>query len=187
MTPMVRFDKVAKRYGAHTVLDGLDLDIARGEKVSIIGPSGSGKTTVLRMLMTLETINDGVIWVEGEPLTHMERNGKLVPADPAHIRRIRAKAGRPAARAGERADVIVYWPSAATEVTARLKTLRGRLVPAGGIWVITAKRDRQRAGRPYLGNDVIALGLASGLVDNKICAISESDTAMRFVIRRSDR
>ena len=91
--PMVRFDNVAKRYGALTVLDGLCLDIARGEKVSIIGPSGSGKTTVLRMLMTLETINDGVIWVEGEPLTHMERGGELVPATPAHIRRIRAKIG----------------------------------------------------------------------------------------------
>ncbi|HKH66107.1 MAG TPA: ectoine/hydroxyectoine ABC transporter ATP-binding protein EhuA [Reyranella sp.] len=91
--PMVRFDNVSKRYGALTVLDGLNLDVARGEKVSVIGPSGSGKTTVLRMLMTLETINDGVIWVEGEPLTHMERNGKLVPADLAHIRRIRAKIG----------------------------------------------------------------------------------------------
>ncbi|RWK61543.1 ectoine/hydroxyectoine ABC transporter ATP-binding protein EhuA [Mesorhizobium sp.] len=91
--PMVRFDNVSKRYGALTVLDGLNLDIARGEKVSIIGPSGSGKTTVLRMLMTLETINDGVIWVEGEPLTHMQRNGKLVPADLAHIRKIRAKIG----------------------------------------------------------------------------------------------
>jgi polar amino acid transport system ATP-binding protein len=91
--PMVRFDNVSKRYGALTVLDGLNLDIARGEKVSVIGPSGSGKTTVLRMLMTLETINDGVIWVEGEPLTHMERNGKLVPADLAHIRKIRAKIG----------------------------------------------------------------------------------------------
>ena len=91
--PMVRFDKVSKRYGSLTVLDGLDLDIGRGEKVSIIGPSGSGKTTVLRMLMTLETINDGVIWVEDEPLTHMQKNGKLVPADTAHIRRIRSKIG----------------------------------------------------------------------------------------------
>jgi polar amino acid transport system ATP-binding protein len=91
--PMVRFDNVSKRYGALTVLDGLNLEVARGEKVSVIGPSGSGKTTVLRMLMTLETINDGVIWVEGEPLTHMQRNGKLVPADLAHIRRIRAKIG----------------------------------------------------------------------------------------------
>jgi polar amino acid transport system ATP-binding protein len=48
---------------------------------------------VLRMLMTLETINDGVIWVEGEPLTHMRRGGRLVPADLAHVRRIRAKIG----------------------------------------------------------------------------------------------
>ncbi|WP_352601037.1 ectoine/hydroxyectoine ABC transporter ATP-binding protein EhuA [Mesorhizobium sp. M0488] len=91
--PMVRFENVSKRYGALTVLDGLNLEIARGEKVSVIGPSGSGKTTVLRMLMTLETINDGVIWVEGEPLTHMKKNGTLVPADLAHIRRIRAKIG----------------------------------------------------------------------------------------------
>jgi polar amino acid transport system ATP-binding protein len=91
--PMVRFENVSKRYGSLTVLDGLDLEIKRGEKVSVIGPSGSGKTTVLRMLMTLETINDGVIWVEGEPLTHMEKNGKLVPADINHIRKIRAKIG----------------------------------------------------------------------------------------------
>jgi polar amino acid transport system ATP-binding protein len=91
--PMVRFENVSKRYGALTVLDGLDLDIKRGEKVSVIGPSGSGKTTVLRMLMTLETINDGVIWVEGEPLTHMKQGDRLVPANPAHIRKIRAKIG----------------------------------------------------------------------------------------------
>ncbi|UCI34785.1 ectoine/hydroxyectoine ABC transporter ATP-binding protein EhuA [Mesorhizobium sp. B4-1-4] len=90
---MVRFDNVSKRYGALTVLDGLNLEIARGEKVSVIGPSGSGKTTVLRMLMTLETINDGVIWVEGEPLTHMQQGGTLMPANLAHIRRIRAKIG----------------------------------------------------------------------------------------------
>jgi polar amino acid transport system ATP-binding protein len=91
--PMVRFDKVSKRYGSLTVLDELDLEIGRGEKVSIIGPSGSGKTTVLRMLMTLEKINDGVIWVEGEPLTHMQKNGTLVPATIAHVRRIRSKIG----------------------------------------------------------------------------------------------
>jgi polar amino acid transport system ATP-binding protein len=91
--PMVRFDKVTKRYGPLTVLDQLDLDVARGEKVAIIGPSGSGKTTVLRMIMTLEKIDDGVIYVEGEPLTHMKRNGRLVPADNRHIRQVRAKIG----------------------------------------------------------------------------------------------
>jgi len=91
--PMVRFEGVTKRYGPLTVLDHLDLDVKQGEKVAIIGPSGSGKTTVLRMLMTLEKIDDGVIYVEGEPLTHMERGGKLMLADKAHIRRVRGKIG----------------------------------------------------------------------------------------------
>jgi polar amino acid transport system ATP-binding protein len=90
---MVRFDGVSKRYGPLTVLDALDLEVAQGEKVAIIGPSGSGKTTVLRMLMTLETIDSGVIYVEGEPLTHMQKNGRLEPADQAHIRRVRSKIG----------------------------------------------------------------------------------------------
>ena len=91
--PMVKFENVTKRYGALTVLDSLDLEIAANEKVSIIGPSGSGKTTVLRMLMTLERINDGVIHVDGEPLTHMQKNGELVPADERHLRRVRGKIG----------------------------------------------------------------------------------------------
>lgn len=92
--PMVSFKKVTKSYGSLVVLDSLDLDIAEGEMVTIIGPSGSGKTTVLRMLMTLETINGGVIYVDGEPLTHMPKNGKgLVPANTRHLRRIRSRIG----------------------------------------------------------------------------------------------
>ena len=91
--PMVRFEGVTKRYGALTVLDDLNLEVKRGEKVAIIGPSGSGKTTVLRMLMTLERIDDGVIWVDGEPMTHMPKNGSMVPAEPRHLRRVRSKIG----------------------------------------------------------------------------------------------
>ena len=91
--PMVRFKEVTKRYGELVVLDRLDLDVGRGEKVAIIGPSGSGKTTVLRMLMTLERINDGVIEVDGRPLTHMERNGQLVPASERYLRKVRGDIG----------------------------------------------------------------------------------------------
>ena len=91
--PMVKFEGVTKSYGALTVLDSLDLEFEAGEKVAIIGPSGSGKTTVLRMLMTLERINGGVIWLDGEPLTHMYRGSDLVPASPAHLRRQRGKIG----------------------------------------------------------------------------------------------
>ncbi|MDH3314972.1 MAG: ectoine/hydroxyectoine ABC transporter ATP-binding protein EhuA [Betaproteobacteria bacterium] len=92
-SPMVRFSNVTKRYGPLVVLDSLDLDVAPNEMVSIIGPSGSGKTTVLRMLMTLETIDDGVIYVDGEPLTHMERNGDLVKANASHLRKMRGNIG----------------------------------------------------------------------------------------------
>ena len=92
-TPMVRFRNVTKRYGALTVLDGLDLDVARNEKVAIIGPSGSGKSTLLRVLMTLDPLTDGVIDVDGEPLTHEMRGGKLVPASPRHVRQVRSKIG----------------------------------------------------------------------------------------------
>lgn len=91
--PMVSFRNVRKSYGALVVLDDLNLDVGAGEMVSIIGPSGSGKTTVLRMLMTLETINGGVIYVDGKPLTHMDKNGKLVPASPRHLRERRADIG----------------------------------------------------------------------------------------------
>ena len=91
--PMVRFQKVTKRYGDLVVLDSLDLDVNEGEMVTIIGPSGSGKTTVLRMLMALEKINSGVIYVDGEPMTHMVKNGSLTWADKKYLRRQRLNIG----------------------------------------------------------------------------------------------
>lgn len=91
--PMVSFQKVSKSYGSLTVLDSLDLDVAEGEMVTIIGPSGSGKTTVLRMLMTLETINGGVIYVDGRPLTHMPSGKGLAPANSRHLRKMRSNIG----------------------------------------------------------------------------------------------
>ncbi|MFB7875317.1 ectoine/hydroxyectoine ABC transporter ATP-binding protein EhuA [Nocardia sp. NPDC056064] len=90
---MIRFDQVVKRFGGLTVLDHLDFSVRRGEKVTLIGPSGSGKTTILRLLMTLEKITDGVIWVDGAPLTHTERRGKLVPATEKQLRVARTKIG----------------------------------------------------------------------------------------------
>jgi len=62
---IVKFENVTKRYGDLVVLDNLDLEIKQNEMLSIIGPSGSGKTTVLRVLMTLEEIDSGVIYVDG--------------------------------------------------------------------------------------------------------------------------
>ena len=90
---IVKFDEVTKQYGDLIVLDKLNLNIKKNEMVSIIGPSGSGKTTVLRVLMTLEKINGGVIHLDGEPLTHMDTNGKLIEANEKYLRDRRSKIG----------------------------------------------------------------------------------------------
>ncbi|MGC5342287.1 ectoine/hydroxyectoine ABC transporter ATP-binding protein EhuA [Streptomyces sp. DT171] len=92
--PLVRFDNVVKRYGDHVVLDRLDFSVRRGEHVTLIGPSGSGKTTILRLLMTLEKVSDGAIWVDGEPLSHVRSpDGGLKPAPEKHLREARKKIG----------------------------------------------------------------------------------------------
>ncbi len=91
--PIIRFDKVIKRYGSLVVINELDFAVAPGEKVTIIGPSGSGKSTVLRILMTLERIQGGVITVDGQPLWHEEKNGALQPASEAHLRKMRRSLG----------------------------------------------------------------------------------------------
>jgi polar amino acid transport system ATP-binding protein len=91
--PIIVFEKVQKAFGSFVVLNDLDFQVAPGEKVTIIGPSGSGKSTVLRILMTLESISGGVIYVDGEPLWHEQKNGALVPAREAHLRKMRTKLG----------------------------------------------------------------------------------------------
>ena len=91
--PIIRIDNITKRYGALTVLDGLSMEVLPGEKLALIGPSGSGKTTILRILMTLETISDGHIQVDGDQLYHMPKNGALVAADDRHLHRMREKIG----------------------------------------------------------------------------------------------
>lgn len=90
---MIRFEDVVKRFGDHTVLDGLNFTVDPGEFVTLIGPSGSGKTTILRLLMTLEQVTSGVIHVDGDTLSHMRKGGKLVPADEKHQRQVRKRIG----------------------------------------------------------------------------------------------
>ncbi|WP_327388413.1 ectoine/hydroxyectoine ABC transporter ATP-binding protein EhuA [Streptomyces sp. NBC_01207] len=92
---MVRFAGVVKRFGIQTVLDGLDLRVARGEKVALIGPSGSGKTTILRLLMTLERVTEGTIHVNGKPFSHMPAGAgnTLVPADEKYLAGPRRRIG----------------------------------------------------------------------------------------------
>jgi hypothetical protein len=105
----------------------------------------------------------------------------------------RAQAGRPLQRGDApsqpAADVVLYWPATVEEITPTLAAQRARIVSNGGIWVLTAKRDQRSAsGMDYLNQtDLIPLGLAAGLVDNKSCSVNERESGMRFVIRKRDR
>lgn len=91
--PMIEFRGVSKCFGPLEVLKDLSFTVAPGEKLALIGPSGSGKTTILRILMTLEAIDGGAIRVDGEHLWHRQLDNKLVPADEAHLHKMRRKIG----------------------------------------------------------------------------------------------
>ena len=67
--PLVCLRGVTRRYGAVVAVDGVDLDIYRGELFSILGGSGSGKTTLLRMLAGFETPSAGSIVIDGVDMT----------------------------------------------------------------------------------------------------------------------
>jgi len=90
---MIRFDDVVKRFGDVVVLDELNFSVVAGSFDTLIGPSGSGKTTILRLLMTLEQVTGGQIFVDGESLSHMRRGSRLVPADEKYQRKVRQRIG----------------------------------------------------------------------------------------------
>lgn len=70
--PMVRFENVQKSYDGETlVVKNLNLDIAKGEFLTMLGPSGSGKTTTLMMLAGFEPATHGEIWLNNKPINNV--------------------------------------------------------------------------------------------------------------------
>ena len=61
MSVSIHIDNVVKKYGDHTVIDGLSLDVRPGEFFTLLGPSGCGKTTLLRMIIGFNSIEGGEI------------------------------------------------------------------------------------------------------------------------------
>jgi polar amino acid transport system ATP-binding protein len=65
---MIQFKELNKWYGAHHVLQNINLDIAKGEVVVVCGPSGSGKSTLIRCVNGLEKFQSGSLTVDGLPV-----------------------------------------------------------------------------------------------------------------------
>jgi polar amino acid transport system permease protein len=92
--PMVRAEGVWKSYGKQAVLQGIDLEVRRGEVVCLIGPSGSGKTTFLRCINHLEKIDAGRLSMDGDYVGYRpRRDGRLVERREAEICRQRRHIG----------------------------------------------------------------------------------------------
>ena len=77
---MIELHELSMRYAAAgrdvTVLDGLALEVRRGERVAIVGPSGSGKTTLLLVLTGLEQASAGRVVIDGESLEELDDDGR---------------------------------------------------------------------------------------------------------------
>lgn len=69
VAPKLALRGVTKAFGDHVVLQGIDLDVATSEVISLIGASGSGKSTLLRCVNLLEQVDDGRIELDGVDLT----------------------------------------------------------------------------------------------------------------------
>ncbi len=76
--PHLRLDALVKRYGAQAAVDGVSLEVARGECIALLGPSGCGKTTTLRLVAGFITPDEGRIHIAG----------RAVERDPPHRRAI---------------------------------------------------------------------------------------------------
>lgn len=69
----VRLEGVTKRFGKHTAVSGLDLEVPRGTIYGLLGPNGSGKTTTIRMIMGILHPDEGRVRLLGDDLDHTRR------------------------------------------------------------------------------------------------------------------
>ena len=69
---MIEIEGITKSFGQLQVLKGIDLNIDKGEVVSIVGPSGAGKTTLLQIIGTLDKADSGRIIINGTDVSRMK-------------------------------------------------------------------------------------------------------------------
>ena len=87
--PVLQINNLSKSFGPDDVLRGISLTIERGQKVVLMGPSGSGKTTILRCINWLEPYQQGEIYLLGELVGYIVKNGRRYVRHEKDIARMR--------------------------------------------------------------------------------------------------
>lgn len=72
---MISLEKVTKKFGNKIIMDNADFAVGEGEKVTIIGPSGCGKSTTLRLILRLQPLNGGRVFVDDEDISTLNTQG----------------------------------------------------------------------------------------------------------------
>ena len=67
----IRFENISKSFGKNEVLKNIDLEVEKGQLVTLLGPSGCGKSTLLRCLSGLETVTSGKVYLDGKDITNV--------------------------------------------------------------------------------------------------------------------
>jgi hypothetical protein len=94
------------------------------------------------------------------------------------------------ARDKDQFDVIVCFARSSKDLARELPALPARLHPTGGLWIAWPKKTASKSAAlptDLTEAEVRARGLATGLVDNKVCAIDETWSGLRFVVRLTAR
>jgi len=90
---VLEISNIHKAFGDHEVLKGVDLNLDKGDVVSIIGSSGSGKTTLLRCVNLLEEYQQGEVKIEGRVIGYSNKNNKRTRVNNKQITQDRALTG----------------------------------------------------------------------------------------------
>ena len=112
--PKIRIRGLYKRFGSKRVLDGVDLDVARGTSMVVIGGSGSGKSVLLKCILGLLVPDDGVIEIDGQDILRL----------PSHEREAARSHIGMLFQAGALFDSLPVWENVAFGLIARRNTSR---------------------------------------------------------------
>ena len=157
---------LARRYGATTVFENLDLELRAGRLTALTGPSGSGKTTLLHLLAGLELPDAGTVTVDGDELTALDRTAR------AGVRRAKI------AYVGQQAGLVPHL-SALENVELAL-ALRGLEEPLAAVAALEsvglAERTTQRVARLSQGERA-RVAIARAIATRPLLLLADAPTS----------